>query len=199
MPIQPFLNVPKDLREWTRYLNFVKVQADTAISAQTADLATLATNATNATNAANAALADLATLATSAVSADDAALLGGQLPSYYRNAANLNAGTLADARVAQSNVTQHQAALSIAESQIPDGSIFPRLSASETISGAWTYTGIQTYSLPPILPSYTVAGAPSAATYARGLIYVSNESGGAVVAFSDGTNWRRVTDRAVIT
>lgn len=47
------------------------------------------------------------------------------------------------------------------------------------------------------LPSYTVAGAPSAAT-AGGLIYVSNEVGGAVVAFSDGTNWRRVTDRAVI-
>ena len=30
------------------------------------------------------------------------------------------------------------------------------------------------------------------------MIYVSNESGGAVIAFSDGTNWRRVTDRAVI-
>ena len=46
--------------------------------------------------------------------------------------------------------------------------------------------------------TYTVVGAPSAATYPRGIIYVSNESGGAVLAFSDGTNWRRVTDRAVI-
>ena len=30
------------------------------------------------------------------------------------------------------------------------------------------------------------------------VIYVSDESGGAVPAFSDGTNWRRVTDRAVV-
>lgn len=50
----------------------------------------------------------------------------------------------------------------------------------------------------PQLPSYTVATLPSAATYVRGLIYVSNEAGGAVPAFSDGTNWRRVTDRAVV-
>ena len=30
-------------------------------------------------------------------------------------------------------------------------------------------------------------------------VFVSNESGGAVPAFSDGTNWRRVTDRAIVT
>jgi hypothetical protein len=47
------------------------------------------------------------------------------------------------------------------------------------------------------LPSYTVAGAPSAAVAGR-LIYVSNESGGATLAFSDGTNWRRVQDIAII-
>lgn len=48
------------------------------------------------------------------------------------------------------------------------------------------------------LPSYTVSTVPTAATYPRGLIYVSNETGGAVPAFSDGSSWRRVTDRAVI-
>lgn len=47
------------------------------------------------------------------------------------------------------------------------------------------------------LKSFTVATVPSAAT-AGGFIYVSNESGGAVPAFSDGANWRRVTDRAVV-
>lgn len=48
--------------------------------------------------------------------------------------------------------------------------------------------------------SYTVAGVPSAAaTGAGALIFVSDEAGGAVLAFSDGTDWRRVTDRAVIT
>lgn len=49
------------------------------------------------------------------------------------------------------------------------------------------------------LESYTVAGVPSASTHGAGaMIYVSDETGGAVVAFSDGTDWRRVTDRAVI-
>ncbi len=53
--------------------------------------------------------------------------------------------------------------------------------------------------LPPKLPSSTVAGVPSASTVGAGaMIYVTDESGGAVPAFSDGTAWRRVTDRAVI-
>jgi hypothetical protein len=30
------------------------------------------------------------------------------------------------------------------------------------------------------------------------MIYVSDETGGAVMAFSDGTNWRRITDRATV-
>lgn len=49
-----------------------------------------------------------------------------------------------------------------------------------------------------LLPSYTVAGLPTAANNG-GFIYVTNESGGAVPAFSDGVNWRRVTDRAIVT
>lgn len=48
------------------------------------------------------------------------------------------------------------------------------------------------------LPSYTVAEVPEASLYRGHVIYISNESGGAVIAFSDGSNWRRVTDRAVI-
>jgi hypothetical protein len=47
--------------------------------------------------------------------------------------------------------------------------------------------------------SYTVATVPSASASGAGaIIYVTDESGGAVLAFSDATNWRRVTDRAVI-
>ena len=46
--------------------------------------------------------------------------------------------------------------------------------------------------------SYTVATLPG--TPAAGAIaYCSNETGGAVQVFGDGTNWRRVTDRAVAT
>jgi hypothetical protein len=48
------------------------------------------------------------------------------------------------------------------------------------------------------LKSFTVATVPSASISSGSTIYVSNESGGAVLCFSDGTNWRRVTDRAII-
>ncbi len=46
------------------------------------------------------------------------------------------------------------------------------------------------------LKSHTLATLPTATTPGQ-LAYVSDESGGAVIAFSDGVNWRRVTDRAV--
>lgn len=51
----------------------------------------------------------------------------------------------------------------------------------------------------PKLPAYTVATAPDPIASGAGtLIYVSDESGGATVAFSDGTDFRRVQDRAII-
>jgi hypothetical protein len=49
-----------------------------------------------------------------------------------------------------------------------------------------------------VLPSFTTTTLPSAAV-AGAMIYVTNETGGAVPAFADGTNWRRVTDRAIVT
>lgn len=51
-----------------------------------------------------------------------------------------------------------------------------------------------------ILPSKTVAElANLSASPQAQFVYCSDESGGAVPAFSDGVNWRRVTDRAIIT
>jgi len=47
------------------------------------------------------------------------------------------------------------------------------------------------------LMSYAKAALP-AATATGSLIYVTDEVGGAVPAFSDGAAWRRVTDRAVV-
>ena len=47
-----------------------------------------------------------------------------------------------------------------------------------------------------VFNTFTVATLPS--QVAGGLIYVSDETGGATMAFSDGTNWRRVQDRAVV-
>ena len=48
-----------------------------------------------------------------------------------------------------------------------------------------------------ILNSYLKTALPAASPPGQ-LIYVTNEVGGAVPAFSDGTNWRRVTDRAIV-
>lgn len=47
------------------------------------------------------------------------------------------------------------------------------------------------------LPSYAKASLPTASVVGR-MIYVTDDVGGAVPAFSDGSNWRRVTDRAII-
>jgi len=49
------------------------------------------------------------------------------------------------------------------------------------------------------VPTYTVAGAPAATGLAGTMIYVSNGAAGSpVIAFSDGTNWKRVDTLATI-
>lgn len=47
------------------------------------------------------------------------------------------------------------------------------------------------------MPTYTVSTLPAADLPCR-WIYVSDETGGATPAFNDGTNWRRPSDRAVV-
>lgn len=49
-----------------------------------------------------------------------------------------------------------------------------------------------------LLPTYAKAALPDVAVNNQGLIMVSDDVGGRVPAFSDGVNWRRVTDRNVI-
>lgn len=49
-----------------------------------------------------------------------------------------------------------------------------------------------------LLKSYAKAALPAASSFPGGMIYVSDEAGGATPAFSDGTNWRRVADRAIV-
>ena len=49
------------------------------------------------------------------------------------------------------------------------------------------------------LDAYTVATVPNAADYPDGLIKVSNGAGGSpILAFSDGTNWKRSDTGATI-
>ena len=53
-------------------------------------------------------------------------------------------------------------------------------------------------SLPFPLKSYVVAGVPAASDFEGHIVYISDETGGKTIAFSDGVNWRRVQDRAII-
>lgn len=59
--------------------------------------------------------------------------------AFTGDASLLTSGTIPDARIQQSGVTQHQAALSVAETQIPDGALLARVGGNETITGTWTY------------------------------------------------------------
>lgn len=63
--------------------------------------------------------------------------------------------------------------------------------ASTTFSGPVTATNGFVGDIK--VPTYTVASAPSASSAGAGtIIYVSNgAAGSAILAFSDGTNWKR--------
>jgi hypothetical protein len=60
------------------------------------------------------------------------------------------------------------------------------------------YGTLSTGSGPVEFPQYTVSTLPDADVWTGHMIYVSNETGGATMAFSDGTNWRRIQDRAIV-
>jgi hypothetical protein len=51
---------------------------------------------------------------------------------------------------------------------------------------------------PVQLKSCLVASVPDASFNEGAIVYISNEAGGKTLAFSDGVNWRRVQDRAII-
>jgi hypothetical protein len=51
---------------------------------------------------------------------------------------------------------------------------------------------------PVKLKSYAFASVPSASANTGALIYCSNATGGATVAYSNGTNWLRVDTSAIL-
>ena len=75
----------------------------------------------------------------------------------------------------------------------PDGS-----TERDALIAVQKRTGGLTHAALGPLPSYAKASLPDAATYVDCLIIVTDETGGRVPAFSDGSDWRRVTDRAVV-
>lgn len=58
--------------------------------------------------------------------------------------------------------------------------------------------GTNGMTMPLKLAQYAVANLPTASLWTGAIVYVTDETGGAVPAFADGTNWRRVTDRTIV-
>jgi len=79
----------------------------------------------------------------------------------------------------------------------PDDIEHRRLIAMRT-NAAFPKDGTEPMQSPVRLMAYTVATVPTASLWEGGFIYVSDEAGGAVTAFSDGTDWRRTTDRIIV-
>lgn len=106
------------------------------------------------------------------------------------DAGDVTTGTFADARVAQSNVTQHQAALSITESQISDLSHVDSTKlplAGGTLSGLLQFSGTTHAGIRLI--SLTTTERDALTPAAGDLIF--NETTSTVQAY-DGTSWEDV-------
>lgn len=69
---------------------------------------------------------------------------------------------------------------------------------AQDTNASMKHDGTRPMTAPLLLKAYTVATLPTASLYTDGLISVTDEAGGYTLAFSDGTNWRRVQDRAVV-
>ena len=163
-----FKDVPQDIREWTRWWREALAALSDSIVG-TVEVSLIEPIATDS-------LLGRATAGTGAVELVTCTAAGRAL-------------------IDDASATAQRSTLGLGTSAVVDtgtsGAKVPLLNTANT----WTLA--QTFSAPPVVPSYTVAGVPSASPAGQ-LAFISNESGGAVLAFSDAAAWRRVTDRAVI-
>lgn len=74
----------------------------------------------------------------------------------------------------------------VTEKGVPNDQFQALLESIENAINGWKF------------PSYTVATVPDATINESMGIYVSDETGGATIAFSNGVNWLRVRDSVII-
>lgn len=73
-----------------------------------------------------------------------------------------------------------------------------RRQLADRANASMAHDGTVPMTAPLQLKSYAVADLPDASDWTGAMIFVSDETGGATPAYSDGTNWLRVADRAVV-
>lgn len=66
------------------------------------------------------------------------------------------------------------------------------------VNAALPKDGTERATAPLPLMSFVVEDLPDPELWEGAIIYVPDETDGAVLAFSDGANWLRVTDRSVV-
>jgi hypothetical protein len=197
----------------TSFANSVYDQAgfDKANTAQTT--ATAGFTAANTAQTTAAAAFNAANNATSNGFGVISVTGGGQLVAATPNTIlNITAGSGISITTNNTSKTITLAAAATATGTFVDGADFTRTidavgvtndlagvseAASITINlGSLTISGILTPST-LIAPSYNAGSLPSA-TRAAQIAFVPDDTGGAIMVFSDGTNWRRFTDRTII-
>ena len=121
----------------------------------------------------------------------------GLIARYFRGLTSSGGGRMDIYRGDGSANIQHQIAST--------GLITLNRLAGETVIGGASSNGVDklqvvgsaSFSGPLKLASFTLATVPAASSGPQGLIYISNLTGGAEPCFSDGTKWRRCSDRTV--
>jgi hypothetical protein len=111
---------------------------------------------------------------------DGSQLTGVPVGSHVHDTADITTGTFADALVAASNVTQHQAALSITESQVSDLQSY-LLDTTDTFTGVLTVTGSAA------IDNITVDGNVISSTDVNGNITLTPNGTGEVIISSNLT------------
>jgi hypothetical protein len=79
-----------------------------------------------------------------------------------------------------------------------DGLVYTIPGNESRASGRMVSSGFSA-NIPQRMTEYTLSSLPAASSFWKGMVVaVTNESSGYTVAFCDGTNWRRVQDRVVV-
>lgn len=105
-------------------------------------------------------------------------------PTYSRFIVGIN-GVAGECSINSTNVTA-------------GGTVLPiKISVNSIVVLTMNTNGGSLFGGPVGTHPYSLATLPAAATFPRAMIYVSDMTGGAQIAYSDGVNWRRMSDLSV--